>query len=287
MAARIRRVRADNPSALTGTGTNTWIVGSGQVAVIDPGPALDSHLAAILATLEPQETVSHILVTHAHLDHSALAPALAARTGAAVLAFGGAEAGRSAVMSRLVAGGLESRGEGLDHGFVPDRVMGDGDVVEGDSWALRALHTPGHLGGHLCLAAGDVLFSGDHVMGWSSTIVSPPDGDMSDYMRSLSRLAEADWQSLMPGHGETVEDPAARIAELVAHRRLREAQIIDALGHGPATPTALTARLYEGLAPPLMPAARRNVLAHLVDLLERTEIATDGPPSAEGLFRRR
>lgn len=287
MAAQIRLVRADNPSPLTGTGTNTWILGSGRVAVIDPGPASGGHLAAILSALETGEEISHIFVTHAHLDHSALAPALAARTGAPVLAFGGAEAGRSVVMSRLMAGGLRSGGEGLDHAFAPDRLLPDGALVEGDGWSLRALHTPGHLGGHLCLAAGDVLFSGDHVMGWSSTIVSPPDGDMTDYMRSLAGLAEGGWHRLLPGHGEAVENPAARMAELLAHRHLREAQIMAALAQGPATPMALTRRLYDGIAPALMPAASRNVLAHLVDLLERNEITAEGAPSAEGLFRRR
>ncbi|WP_241741332.1 MBL fold metallo-hydrolase [Paragemmobacter straminiformis] len=270
----IRTLRAPNPSALTGTGTNTYLLGRGDVAVIDPGPASEAHLAAILDSLAAGERITHILVTHPHLDHSALAPRLSAATGAPVLAFGGATAGRSPLMSSLAAAGMAGGGEGLDHSFAPDRHLADGETVAGASWSVTALHTPGHLGAHLCFAAEDVLFSGDHVMGWSTSIVSPPDGDMTDYMNSLRRLASQAWLRLLPGHGEPVETPAERLRALIDHRLQREAQILDALTLGPADATTLTQRVYTDIAPALLPAARRNVLAHLIDLTSKGSVST-------------
>jgi glyoxylase-like metal-dependent hydrolase (beta-lactamase superfamily II) len=271
LAPGLVRLRAANPSPLTGTGTNTYLVGATEIAVIDPGPDLDDHLAAILDTLAGR-TVTCILVTHAHRDHSALAPRLAARTGAEVLAFGRALDGISPRMAAL-QGTLPSTGEGLDLAFTPDRRLVDDECVVGPDWTLQLLHTPGHLGSHACLALGDILFSGDHVMGWATSIVSPPEGDMSAYMASLHRLAGPKWRRLLPGHGDPVETPAARIAELVAHRQHREAQILDALAAGPATAAALTARIYRDIPQSLWPAAERNVLAHLIDLEVRMRVA--------------
>ena len=167
----LRLVRAPNPSAMTERGTNTWIVGRGAVAVIDPGPADEAHLAAILAALGPSERVSHILVTHAHADHSALAPALAQATGAPVLAFGTARDGMTRAMADLAAGA--AGGEGLDLAFRPDIRLSDGETVQGAGWSLTAIHTPGHLGSHLCFRWGRLGFSGDHVMAWSTSLVSP------------------------------------------------------------------------------------------------------------------
>jgi len=254
---------------MTHTGTNTWIVGQGTVAVIDPGPALPAHLAAILAALSPHETVSHILVTHAHADHSALAPALSKAVSAPVLAFGPATSGRSARMAALAAGGLAGGGEGLDHGFAPDALLTDGQVVQGTGWALTVLHTPGHIGGHLCLALGAQLFTGDHVMGWAPSLVSPPDGDMAAYMASLHRMGAGNWGRFLPGHGDPVEDPATRLATLIAHRRGREAQILQTLSSGPLTLAALVSTVYADTAPTLHPAAMSNALAHLIDLTDR------------------
>jgi hydroxyacylglutathione hydrolase len=282
---RIRLVRAGNPSALTGTGTNTWILGEGRVAVIDPGPALPAHLEAILSSLQRGERVEAILVTHPHLDHSALARPLAARTGAPVMAFGAADAGRSAVMARLLADGLSGGGEGADPGFAPDIALRDGEVLGGADWRLTCLHTPGHMGAHLCFDAGGVLFSGDLVMGWSTSIVSPPDGDMGAYMASLARLAEGGWRRFLPGHGDAVAAPAARLAELLAHRRAREAQILGALQTGPADAARIARTVYAGLEPRLMPAAERNTLAHLIDLWERSRITTPAPLRHDSLFR--
>lgn len=284
-APGIRRLLAPNPSPLTGTGTNSYIIGTGSVAVIDPGPALPGHLDALLAALAPGETVSHILVTHAHLDHSALAPALAARTGATVAAFGPATSGRSDLMTRL-APYLPGGGEGLDHSFRPDLILHDGDTLTGPDWSLRALHTPGHLGSHLCFAMSKILFSGDHVMGWSSSIVSPPDGDMGAYMRSLARLQQEDWTLLLPGHGPTVANPTARLQALVLHRKGREAQILAALASGPVHLAPLTAAIYHDTPATLLPAAQRNVLAHLIDLIDRNLVTADRQPGPDALFSR-
>lgn len=271
----VRLVRAANPSPLTGTGTNTWLIGSSEIAVIDPGPDLNSHLTAILAAVGPGQRISTILVTHAHLDHTALAPRLAAATGAEILAYGTAMDGRSEVMTRL-APSLPPHGEGLDLTFVPDRILRDGDAVSGPDWDLEVIHTPGHLGGHLAFALGSTLFSGDHVMGWSTSIVSPPDGDMGAYMRSLARLSLQSWRRFLPGHGEPVETPEQRLAELTGHRLAREAQILATLSSGPARIPDLTLRIYRDTARHLLPAAERNVFAHLVDLSVRNLV--DGIP---------
>lgn len=287
LPGRLRRVLAPNPSPMTGPGTFTDIIGAGAVAVIDPGPAIPSHLEAILAALEPGESVAAIIVTHAHLDHSELAPGLAAATGAPVLAFGTATEGRSALMQRLLGEGLQGGGEGIDHGFAPDRRLAEGEVVEGPGWQLRALHTPGHMGNHLCLAWDDVLFTGDLVMGWAPSLVSPPDGDMGAYMASLARLAGGRWRLLLPSHGAPVTDPAGRIAELIAHRRGREAQVLAALAEGPADLARLTARVYHDIDPALLPAARRNALAHLIDLAERNLVAADPAPGPGARWSRR
>lgn len=274
----LRCLVAPNPSALTGAGTNSYIVGSGAVAVIDPGPDHAGHLAAILSALRPGERVAQIVVTHAHLDHSALAPRLAAVTGAPVAAFGTATDGRSAAMAALAAAGYPDGGEGLDRAFRPDQCLRDGDVLSGPDWTLDVLHMPGHLGGHLCLATGGgVLFSGDHVMGWSTSVVAPPDGDMGDYMASLARLARGAWTRLLPGHGAPVDDPAARLAELIRHREDRAGQILSALRDAPADAATLARRVYHGLAPALLPAATANVMAHLVDFTAKGLAQTTSP----------
>jgi hydroxyacylglutathione hydrolase len=280
---RIQIIRAPNPSPLTGAGTNTYVIGSTSLVVIDPGPDIDDHLAAILACTGSGATIDRIVVTHAHLDHSALAPRLAAQTGAEVLAYGTALDGRSPRMAAL-AKGLPAAGEGLDRAFRPDRRLKDGARLTGPDWELRSLHTPGHLGGHMCIALDDTLFSGDHVMAWASSIVSPPDGDMTDYMASLARLAGGRWRRFLPGHGGPVDDPAQRLADLVAHRRGREAAILGRLADGPETPAGLTALIYPDLAPVLIPAAERNVLAHLIDLMGQNRVSADPGPLACARF---
>ena len=283
--AQIRRITAPNPSPLTGAGTNTYILGHGRVAIIDPGPEDDSHFAAILATLSPIEEISHILITHPHLDHSALAPRLAQHTGAPTFGFGHATDGRSTVMATLANTGFASGGEGLDLNFAPNHRLQDGDTVVGQDWSVQALHTPGHLGSHLCFAFEDVLFSGDHVMGWSTTVVSPPDGDMGAYMASLERMQWQNWAQLLPGHGDAIHDPQQRVQDLIHHRKGREADILRALAAGAQDSTALTRHIYTGLDDKLLPAARRNVLAHLIDLLDKGQVRSVGPLGPEAMFQ--
>lgn len=267
-------LRADNPSPLTGPGTNTFLLGRREIAVIDPGPDDRRHRSAILAATAGGD-VTAILVTHAHRDHSEGAAALAAATGAPVIGFAPPPAGRSPAMQRIAAAGVAGGGEGLDAGYAPHRVIGDGAVIEGEGWTLEALWTPGHFGGHLAFAWGDTLLCGDLILGWASTLISPPDGDLTDYLRSLERVAALRPRRLLPAHGAPVEDPAARIAELVAHRRSRTAEILAALAAGPADAAELARRIYD-VPPPLLPAATRNVLAHLIALHDLGAVTCEG-----------
>ncbi|MBY6115769.1 MBL fold metallo-hydrolase [Mameliella alba] len=284
LAPGLRRVLAPNASPMTFRGTNSYLLGTGGLAVIDPGPQDDTHLQALLSAVGPGQKITHILVTHAHLDHSPLARALSRETGAPVLGFGPAEAGRSAVMQALAQGGLVGGGEGVDSAFAPDETLSDGDVVQGDGWRVEALHTPGHMANHLAFAWGDVLFSGDLVMGWATSLVSPPDGDLTAFMGSLERLKLRDWSVFHAGHGAPVDSPAERLETLLIHRRGREAEILNALSDGPATARALAERIYTEVPAALLPAATRNVLAHLIDLAEKSRVAPQGTLSAEAVF---
>ena len=280
----LRRIVAPNPSPMTYRGTNTYVLGETELAVIDPGPASDAHLEAILASVGPNQRISHILVTHTHLDHSPLARPLAQRTGAPVMAFGTAEAGRSEVMQELARSGMIGGGEGIDADFAPDHVIADGEIISGDGWQLEALHTPGHIGNHLAFAWGDACFTADHVMGWASSLVSPPDGDLTDFMASCARLSARPWRVFYPGHGAQVDTPAERLAWLVAHRQGREAAILEGLEEGPATAEALARAIYAETPPALLGAATRNVLAHLIDLMGKSQTAPQGPLHAEVVF---
>ncbi|MHA7851644.1 MBL fold metallo-hydrolase [Roseovarius sp.] len=262
----IRRILAPNPSAMTFRGTNTYLLGKTDLAVIDPGPDDAAHLEAILRAVGPDQRISHIFVTHAHLDHAPLARALAHRTGAPVLAYGTARAGRSAAMQQLAAAGLGDHGEGVDLAFQPDHRLQDGETVHAQGWSLTAHWTPGHLGNHMCFAARGAIFTGDLVMGWASSLVSPPDGDLSDFMASCAKLRALPADVYHSGHGAPIKAPLARLDWLIAHRRSREAAILENLARGPADAETLARQIYTDTPPALLPAATRNVLAHLIDL---------------------
>ncbi|MEM1234916.1 MAG: MBL fold metallo-hydrolase [Pseudomonadota bacterium] len=280
LAPALQRLRAPNPGPLTGTGTNTYLVGDGPYVVIDPGPDLDAHLDAILSVTGA--AISAILVTHSHLDHSALVPRLADEAAAPVYGFGPSGAGQSAIMASL--GDTVGGGEGADPTFRPDITVADGQEIAIGKEVFVAHHTPGHFGNHLCFAWGDALFSGDHVMAWATTLVSPPHGDLTDFMSSCARLAALPARIFYPGHGAPVAEPQARIADLLAHRRSREAQILTALKAGDGTPQEITAQVYTDVAPALWPAAERNVLAHLIDLTGRGLVCVQGPLSTGATF---
>lgn len=261
----VRRVLAPNPGPFTLHGTGTFLVGDAEVAVIDPGPAVPAHVEAVLRAAGGGR-VTHILVTHTHLDHSPAARPLAEATGAPVLAFGpheggGADAGKD--------------DEGADAAFRPDRRLGDGEAVRGGGWTLEAVHTPGHTSNHLCFRLPEerTLFTGDHVMGWSSTVVSPPDGNMTDYLASLARLRAAGDALYRPTHGPAVRDPGRFVDALRAHRLRRLEEILASLGRGARTVPAIVAENYRGLDPALEGAAGRSVLAGLLHL-EREGRAT-------------
>ncbi|PIE13926.1 MAG: MBL fold metallo-hydrolase [Rhodobacterales bacterium] len=276
----LRRVLAPNPSPMTYRGTNTYLLGDTDIAVIDPGPDLPVHMEALLAALGPGQTITHIIVTHSHLDHSPLARPLANATGAPIYAFGDAYAGRSTVMQQLADQGLTGGGEGVDETFVPDQIVAEGDRISGAGWSLEVIHTPGHYGNHIALAWGDALFCGDHVMGWASSLVSPPDGDLSDFMASCEKLQKREWRIFHAGHGAPIDTPNARLDWLITHRKGRKSEILKALATGPASASDLAKRIYTDTPPALIPAATRNVFAHLVDLAEKN-VVTPRPHLSE------
>lgn len=277
LAPGLRRLLCPNPSPMTYRGTNTYLLGTTEIAVIDPGPDDPLHLEAILDAIGLSARITQIIVTHSHLDHSPLSRALAQKTGAPVLAFGDATAGRSAIMSALAQSGLAGGGEGIDHAVRPDQILQEGDQVTGEGWSLEVLHTPGHLGNHISLAWGEACFTADHVMGWASSLVSPPDGDLTDFMASCRKMAARNWSVFYPGHGAPILDPNARLDWLISHRLEREAQIRAALETGSATAQKLAAAIYTDVAPALLPAAERNVFAHLIDLYGRDIVRTEDP----------
>lgn len=280
----LRRILASNPSPMTYRGTNTYLIGTRDLAVIDPGPDDPVHLHSILNAVSPDQRITHIIVSHAHLDHSPLAKALSARTGAPVSAFGTASAGRSATMAKLARSGLTGGGEGLDMDFRPDSHLSDGDTIIGDGWALDVIHTPGHLGNHIAIGWGDACFTADHVMGWASSLVSPPDGDLTDFMTSCHRLRKMEWRVFYPGHGAPVANPAERLDWLIDHRLSREASILEALRAGPASAGELARRIYTDTPAVLRPAAERNVFAHLIDLLGKSRVRPETELSASARF---
>jgi glyoxylase-like metal-dependent hydrolase (beta-lactamase superfamily II) len=273
----IRRVVANNPGPFTFLGTGTYIVGSGEVAVIDPGPADPAHLDALLSALDG-ERVQAILTTHDHSDHAPLAADLARHTGAPVIG------------ARPTPGRLASKPgaeEGSDRGYRPDRVLEDGETVSGPGWTLSALATPGHTGNHLCyaLAEENALFSGDHVMGWSTTVIVPPDGSMTDYYASLRTVMARNFATLWPTHGPPITDPAPFLQAYLEHRQKREGQILETLARGAASIPDLVSRLYIGLDPRLNRAAAASLLAHLNHLIGQGSVVGEDASGAERIYR--
>ena len=262
----IRRVVAANPSAFTYHGTGTYIIGSGSVAVVDPGPELPDHVDAILAATHG-ERITHILVTHTHIDHSPATRAIKARVEVPSFGYGPHGGGR------FESG--EQVEEGADRDFAPDVEVRDGDVVQGEGWSVECVHTPGHTSNHVCyrLREEGALFSGDHVMGWSTTIVSPPDGDMGDYMRSLERLLTGEDERFWPTHGPSIPDPRAFVRACLAHRRQRFDEISHCLSKGMERIEEMVPVIYRELPRSMHPAAARQVFAALLYLVEEGRAA--------------
>jgi len=280
----LRLVLAPNPSPMTHWGTNTYLLGYDPLIVVDPGPDDAAHFAALRAAIGGAR-ISAVVVTHPHRDHSPLAPRLARAGRAPVLGFGPPEAGRRPVMAGLAASGGLGGGEGVDAEFMPDETLSDGQRIEAGGVALDILHTPGHFSGHLSLSLGDAVLTGDHVMGWASTLVSPPDGDLASFLATCERLRARSDRLFYPGHGAPVREPAARLDWLVAHRRGREAAILHALGRGAVTVEGIARIVYSDIAASMLPAAERNVLAHLLDLVEKGAVVADSGLAASARYR--
>jgi glyoxylase-like metal-dependent hydrolase (beta-lactamase superfamily II) len=281
VAPGVRRLLCDNPSPFTFKGTMSYIVGRGQVAIIDPGPDDARHIDALLDAVR-NETVTHIVITHTHRDHSPGAARLKALTGAKTFGEGPHRAARP-----LHVGEAPRLDASNDTDFRPDHALADGEVVSGQGFTLEAVATPGHTANHMAFALREqnLLFSGDHVMGWSTSIVAPPDGAMSDYMGSLDKLARRRESSYLPGHGDIIPDAPRFVQSYIRHRQGREASILHRLAKGAVDIPTLVRAIYIGLDPRLARAAGLSVLAHLEDLVARGLVATDGTPSVEGTYR--
>jgi len=281
VAPGVARITVRNGGPFTFHGTNSYLVGTKDLAVIDPGPEDDAHFEALLRAIGGR-SVSAILVTHTHRDHSPLARRLAEHTGAPMLGEGPHRAARP-----LKAGGPTPLDSSGDMAFRPDRVLADGDVAEGEGWQLKAVATPGHAANHLAFAleGTGLLFSGDHVMAWSTTVVAPPDGAMADYMASLDRLLERDDRAYLPGHGGPVTNPAAFVRGLRTHRKLRERAILERVVQGDRSIPDIVAAIYRDTDPRLHGAAGLSVLAHLEDLCARGAVTCEGTPAIDAVFR--
>ena len=283
VAPGVRRLLCDNPSPFTFKGTVSYIIGRGEVAIIDPGPDDPQHIAALLDAVR-NESVTHIFVTHTHVDHSPGAAQVKAATGAMTFAEGPHRAA-----SPLHIGEADRLEASADHDFVPDHALADGEVIGGKGFAIEAVATPGHTANHMAFALREtgLLFSGDHVMAWNTSIIAPPDGAMADYMASLDKLLRRDEQVYLPGHGGAVREAAGFVRQYIAHRHAREAAILATLRGGEADIPELVRAIYIGIDPRLTGAAGLSVLAHLEDLVARGLVATDGPPAIGSRYRLR
>lgn len=276
----IRRLTVNNPSPFTFHGTNSYIVGDETLAVIDPGPEDDDHFAALVAAIGGRP-VSHIFVSHTHKDHSPLAARLKAMTGALTVATGPHRAARP-----LRIGEINPLDASADLDFAPDIAATDGSVIDGDGWALRTIHTPGHAANHavFALEGTGTLFSADHVMAWATSIVAPPDGAMSDYMASLDKLLARDDTLFLPGHGGALRQPAKFMRGLRSHRKMRERAILERVKAGDRTVAEMVAAIYRDTDPRLHGAAGLSVLAHLEDLVARGRVTADDDVSIDAVY---
>ncbi|HUZ33753.1 MAG TPA: MBL fold metallo-hydrolase [Xanthobacteraceae bacterium] len=281
VAPGVRALVANNPGPFTFKGTVSYIVGRGKVAIVDPGPDDDAHIASLLAAVRG-ETVTDIFVTHTHRDHSPAVPAIKAATGATVYAEGPHRPARP-----LHIGETNRLDASADMDFRPDVTLADGAVVSGDGWTIEAIATPGHTANHMAYALreADLIFSGDHVMAWSTSIVAPPDGAMSDYMTSLEKLARRSDPLYLPGHGGPVRAAPNFVRGYIRHRKGREESILHRLARGAADIPTLVRAIYIGIDARLVGAAALSVLAHLEDLVARGIVVTDGAPSIGGIYR--
>jgi glyoxylase-like metal-dependent hydrolase (beta-lactamase superfamily II) len=273
----VRRVVAANPGPFTFRGTGVYIIGKGEVAVIDPGPDQDGHLDVLLRAVEG-ERVTHIFVTHGHMDHSPAARPLAAATGAKIYASG------VAVMPTESEVRMEA---GDDLGFAPDLAIADGDVFHGAGWTIEALFTPGHTSHHMAYALREenALFCGDHIMGWSTTVISPPDGDMQAYLASLEKVRDRGFATLWPTHGPPVtENPSGFVQAYLDHRRAREGQILTQLAAGRTTIKSMVPVMYADVDKGLHPAACHSVLAHMIHLVKEGRVACVGEPCIDTVY---
>jgi glyoxylase-like metal-dependent hydrolase (beta-lactamase superfamily II) len=277
----VRRIVAGNPSPYTFTGTCSYIVGRGRVAILDPGPDLPGHVAALLNAVRG-ETVTHIVVSHTHRDHSPASRAIKAATGAPIVGCSPHHSARPLAEGEVNT--LEASGD-TEHR--PDLELTEGDAIEGPGWRLEAVETPGHMANHLAFALPQerALFSADHVMAWSTSIVAPPDGSMSDFMASLEKLRGRDEAIYWPGHGGPVKEPARFVRALAHHRRQRETSILNRLAAGDRRIEHIVPAIYQGLKPALLGAAGLSVFAHLEDLVSRGVVASDGPPTLTAEYR--
>ncbi len=268
-------ILAPNPSPMTFNGTNTYIIDNGELAVIDPGPKDKTHLDNILSVIAGRP-VKYIFVTHSHVDHSPLSTQLSIELNAPIYGFGASNAGLSSTMLSLIDHGYKSGSEGIDYEFNPDFLIKNNDKFELNSNLISAIHTPGHMGNHICFQYDKILFSGDHIMGWATSMVSPPYGDLTQFMASCRLLLGKDFELLLPGHGNPVKNPNERLNFLINHRLEREVQIKSSIQIDPLTASEITEIVYTEIDKSLIPAATRNVFAHLIDLNERGLIKFNG-----------
>ena len=280
----LMRLIAPNPSPMTSTGTNTYILGRKELLIIDPGPNSEAHLRNIMEVIPKYTKVTHILITHSHLDHSGLAPKLSKILNAPTLAFGTALDGLSNDMKSICKMGLTSETFGIDTEFVPDHFLEDKEKISSLEWEVVAHHTPGHLSNHICYQYLDKLFTGDHIMEWSTSVISPPEGDVSQFINSCEKIYNLHCEKFYPGHGIPVENPSERIVELIEHRKKREAEILNFLKNRDATISQITKKIYLNIDQNLLSVASRNVKAHLVDLIIKKQVTVDDISSDTAMY---